>query len=1167
MISFSDIQKNKYGVSLFEAVIAMALFALVAASLVSLGLGGFQGLQYAGNYAQAEGIATEGFEVLRALRHEAMNQFTYTTSSVSFSASDWDFDGEGTTEVIGPYTRIIAIEDVCRDGSDDITTCPGTYTDETSKFVTVTVTWNSFFGKSQTVVRQALITNWDSNDWTQTDWSGGSGQAIWSSSDEYDSDDTNVDVSTAGEVSLVNNGVGCGDYSWRFDSSGDYSFDNDFIEVTGSNAQLVSSSGGGNSDSYPYTSDSEGWVYADWDEGGGEVNVTGTHNASGGNPSGWLDINVPSGKNDEVGGYWYDALVTTSTASSATLSFDYTVTQYDTTPETFQIYAFIDAGSGEPTIGQEVWSSGELTTTASWTGSGSIDVSSDITAAGTYYIKLAVWVETPGGPGTGPFEIGFDNTDISWIGAASYPTSNPSVNPVSGYIPSGVDTWTGFTETASKDSGEIYYQLSNDSGSTWEYWSGSAWVTAGASNYNTASTINTNISSFATSSGSILFRAFLESDGTQFVQLDEVSISCEQSYAWPFTTPSNYTYDPGDIEVTGGVAQLIASGGGGEVFRVQEYYIGSGQFTGNTYTLQLNQDLVSNYFTLVQGSDGNGTNGSNRGPDENYAMIVSDPFGTGDLSTSGVSNEIVLQRGNSVDDWIGVVTVIECISNCTTDGFQLHDIQRVTHGTGNATGSDTSGTAWSDINQVMLFGGFNGPGCLTAENSNGEHDVCHVRIYPSGSDTIEWARNFTANSSESAVQVLEWGSNWTVQRETVTGTNGGNGVNATGEYNTASITSVARDNTWVWGVGYTSDDGIGDSSEGVVITLGDGVNQNASETSVAVGMEYTDSKFFEVYALTHDSLAVDYRFKTDGDSGNLTVDVTVDTAASSTARMALSYNTQNGTGGAFPRPMMSARYTADTTVRLERRRSGQNFAAWVQGIDFSGFNSYASYPTDLPTVQPASSYTQGAVDTWNSFTEISTKNGGEIYYQLSNDDGSTWQYWNGGAWATAGASNYNTASTVNTNISGFATSSGDLLFRAFLESDGTQLVQLDNISVTWGEGLGGGSGYETSGYLVSSAFNMSNASPVQFISWSEDVSCSPSCDIQLQLRTAPDSGGSPGTWTSWTGADGVGTYFATSTTTMVPTSLNDNQWVQYRAELSGDGSVTPILYDVTVNYK
>lgn len=376
-------------------------------------------------------------------------------------------------------------------------------------------------------------------------------------------------------------------------------------------------------------------------------------------------------------------------------------------------------------------------------------------------------------------------------------------------------------------------------------------------------------------------------------------------------------------------------------FRIKEYYLSSGIFSGNTYNLTLDQDLTTNYFIIVQGSDGNGTTGVDRGPDENYVSLTADPNGTGDLSASGGTDVLSFTRGNAVDSWIGVVTVVECLKDCSASGFELVDIARVTHSGTSVSGTDTFVSSWTDINQVMLMGGFNGSGCDTSESNVVNQKVCHTQIWPSSTNTINWERNATnatLSTATSTVMALEWGSEWTIKRVEVTGSSGGGGANATGEYDTAAISSVVRANTWVWGTGIVNDQGIGNGAEGTLITLGDGVNKNTNETTVAVGQEYSDTRNFEVYALTHPQLSTDYQFKADGDSTSLTYDVTVATVTNTTARMGLVYNGCNGTGDAFPRPLFSARYVDNSTIRLERRRSGQNFPAWIQGIDFSGIN-------------------------------------------------------------------------------------------------------------------------------------------------------------------------------------------------------------------------------------
>ncbi|MFH1046826.1 MAG: LamG domain-containing protein, partial [Patescibacteria group bacterium] len=373
-----------------------------------------------------------------------------------------------------------------------------------------------------------------------------------------------------------------------------------------------------------------------------------------------------------------------------------------------------------------------------------------------------------------------------------------------------------------------------------------------------------------------------------------------------------------------------------KTFRITEYYLAAGQFTGTSYNLTLDQDLMPDYFAIVQGSDGDGTTNNDRGPDENFAALTADPFGTGDLNVSAGTNILQLQRGNAVNQWQGVVTVVECLGDCSASGFRLLDVQNVTHNTTSTSGTDTSAAAWGSLDKVLLMGGFNGSGCRTSTTSAASHHVCYARLWPTGTNTVNWTRSSsggTLSTAVSTVMVVEWGSEWTVQRALVTGTSGGNGINATSEYNTTAISPVTRDNTWVWGTGTTNDNGVGDSAEGAVPTLGNGVTLNATESTVALGLEYNDSKSFDIYVMTHPLLAVDYRFKSDSGSGLLTTDVTVDSATVGD-RMAISYNGANGTNTAFPRSIFSARYLSDTFIRLERRRSGIDFPAWVQGINF-----------------------------------------------------------------------------------------------------------------------------------------------------------------------------------------------------------------------------------------
>ncbi|MGJ8673538.1 LamG-like jellyroll fold domain-containing protein [Rubritalea sp.] len=391
-------------------------------------------------------------------------------------------------------------------------------------------------------------------------------------------------------------------------------------------------------------------------------------------------------------------------------------------------------------------------------------------------------------------------------------------------------------------------------------------------------------------------------------------------------------------EYQNGNDPLVADNPAG--IRVTEYYLTSGDFSGTSMTLTLDQNLTNDYFILVRGSrDGNGQSM----PDNDYVCVTGVPYGSnryaGSMVGSGNNNLIKLERSASNFDWEGVVTVVECTNPTSSNGFDLIDI--VSTEMVGSIGSDTC-AAWSDINQVALFGGYRGGGVnyVGTPTSTYDNASAHMRLYPSGSNTIEWSRNAAGETSIDVIAttfVVEWGSEWNVQHATVSGSNGGNGANTTGEYTTVAIDPVARDNTWVWSTGTRADAGIGDGAEACLVTLGDGVNQNATESTVAVGSEYTDAYWFDVYTMTHPDLNVDYRFKADGDFGSTDLAVTVDTASAG-ARFGWVYNGCNGNGNYFPRPKLWSRYTADGEITLSRGCSGQNFPAWVQGINFSGLN-------------------------------------------------------------------------------------------------------------------------------------------------------------------------------------------------------------------------------------
>ena len=167
---------RRSGQSILEVIIALAIFALFAASMVSLALGGFTSLIKSDEYLTAAALADEGLEAARAIRDGAWNELVYNQSAVSSSTGAWRFLGEGTSETIGSFQRVITF----------------TPLDLYRQEVTAKVNWLTTPGGAAEVTRATYLTDWDSRDWVQTDWSGG----------DYTSVDPTVETTTAGQLKL-----------------------------------------------------------------------------------------------------------------------------------------------------------------------------------------------------------------------------------------------------------------------------------------------------------------------------------------------------------------------------------------------------------------------------------------------------------------------------------------------------------------------------------------------------------------------------------------------------------------------------------------------------------------------------------------------------------------------------------------------------------------------------------------------------------------------------------------------------------------------------------------------------------------------------------------------------------------------------------------------------
>jgi len=316
--------------------------------------------------------------------------------------------------------------------------------------------------------------------------------------------------------------------SWSFDIPENYIYNSAKIEIVNGEARLknLSSSVSGDTVNSGFDSNSTDWTsMPSWISAPGKTN-TASYQSSGGNPDGYVDINLLGRKKNDAGGYWYQSFVTTEDSPTiATLNLDWKAISITGALSSYTLYAFIDTDSGDPVIGNEVWNSGDITEATSWDSISQVDISSKISIAGTYYLKIVAYHQC--GSADCDTLSGFDNVVVDWsvTNNPSYAVDMPTINPAISLSPVSASGWDSFTETAVKNGGEIYYQLSDDDGSLWQYWDSSAWVEAGVGDYNNASVVNANIGDFSAVNKKIMWKAFFESDGSQQVILNTIDIS------------------------------------------------------------------------------------------------------------------------------------------------------------------------------------------------------------------------------------------------------------------------------------------------------------------------------------------------------------------------------------------------------------------------------------------------------------------------------------------------------------------------------------------------------------------------------------------------------------------------------------------------------------------
>lgn len=160
--------RNQAGAILTEVLLAVALFAVVAAVTVSMLFASVSSTKQGSDYVVAGGLVHEGVEAVRSIRWRDFDELVSGTHGLNTASGYYELFGTSNVLIDGVYTRTITIEDVYRDGNNDIAVS-GTL-DSDTKRVIVNVTWDTLDGKTQNIDTVFYVYNFASvvGVWPQT---------------------------------------------------------------------------------------------------------------------------------------------------------------------------------------------------------------------------------------------------------------------------------------------------------------------------------------------------------------------------------------------------------------------------------------------------------------------------------------------------------------------------------------------------------------------------------------------------------------------------------------------------------------------------------------------------------------------------------------------------------------------------------------------------------------------------------------------------------------------------------------------------------------------------------------------------------------------------------------------------------------------------------------
>ncbi len=216
---------NQKGALLIEILLAVLIGAIIIGAVSGLVYVSSKSGQNSGAKSAALALAEEGLEAMQSIsetnwhsiylppdgagdadtdKGDANPYYIYKNGSF-WALGKIILGDEGNIPIDGIiYARKIYIENVTRDktGERQICTGVGICAEEVNDPSTQKIKAAVSKSGSADIALEEYLMRWKNDTFSQSDWSGGSGQSDFSDPSKYDSDDGNIDTSVPGSIKL-----------------------------------------------------------------------------------------------------------------------------------------------------------------------------------------------------------------------------------------------------------------------------------------------------------------------------------------------------------------------------------------------------------------------------------------------------------------------------------------------------------------------------------------------------------------------------------------------------------------------------------------------------------------------------------------------------------------------------------------------------------------------------------------------------------------------------------------------------------------------------------------------------------------------------------------------------------------------------------------------------